>query len=175
MQLSSYWGSRAATAHAKSIDPFYPKVWTAQVISIIWKYSRSLWAYRNTIVHGATEAEITAKIRSALDDQARSLYTTFQTSPHFILTCHHYLFTCRSLHHLFCWSESPSYWSRIYRFSLLSRDPWRDWYRLYISYFHRININIRFIPSIIVHVFFPAIYSFSSFCQLWCPPPPPPS
>jgi hypothetical protein len=81
-RLSSYWGKEAA-AYAKTKDPSYPKVWMAQFISIVWKYSRSLWSYRNSIVHGAMDA--------------KSLYNTFRTSPHFILTHHQYLFTCRSL------------------------------------------------------------------------------
>ncbi len=97
--LSSYWG-KAAAVYAKTKDPYYPKVWMAQVTSIVWKYSRSLWSYRNSIVHGATDEEVTAKIRGALDDRAKSLYNSFWTSPHFILTCHHYLFTCRNAYDL---------------------------------------------------------------------------
>jgi hypothetical protein len=95
-RLSSRWG-RSVQSYLKSTDPTYPKTWTAQVISFLWKFSRSLWAYRNTIVHGATDQEIAAKIRSTLEDTARSLYRTFQTSPHFILPRHHYLFTSRSM------------------------------------------------------------------------------
>jgi hypothetical protein len=94
--LISYWG-KVAAAYTKTKDPSYPKVWMAQVISMVWKYSRSLWYYRNSIVHGATDEEVAAKIRGTLDDRAKSLYNTFWTSPQFILTCHHYLFTSRSL------------------------------------------------------------------------------
>jgi hypothetical protein len=36
-------------------------------------------------VHGATDQEIMAKLRGALEDHARSLYQTFQSFPHFIL------------------------------------------------------------------------------------------
>ncbi len=67
-QLSSRWG-KSVNGYLKSTDPSYPTAWTAQVISFIWKFSRSLWAYRNTIAHGATDQEIVAKIRSTLDDK----------------------------------------------------------------------------------------------------------
>jgi hypothetical protein len=95
-RLSSRWG-RSVQRYMKSTDPTYPKTWTAQVISFLWKFSRSLWAYRNTIVHGATDQEKAAKIRGTLEDTACSLYQTFQKSPHFILPHHHYLCTTRSL------------------------------------------------------------------------------
>ncbi len=112
-RLSSRWGT-AVAAYTKSTDHSYPQKWTAQVISSVWKFSRSLWSYRNTIVHGATDQEVAAKIRGTLDDQARSLYNTFHTSSHFILPRHHYLFTSRSLEQrlrldfdsLSCWIRS---------------------------------------------------------------------
>jgi hypothetical protein len=66
------------------------------------------------MVHGATDQEVAAKLRQTLDDQARSLYHTFHTSPHFILPRHHYLFTSRTLElrlrldydSLSCWLNS---------------------------------------------------------------------
>jgi hypothetical protein len=112
-RLSSRWGI-AVAAQTKSTDYSYPQKWTAQVILSVWKFSRSLWSYRNIIVHGATDQEIATKIRGTLDDQARSFYNTFHTSPQFILPCHHYLFTSRSLEQrlrldfdsLSCWIRS---------------------------------------------------------------------
>ncbi len=62
-------------------------------------------------MHGTTDKEVAAKIQGALDDQARSLYNTFQTSLHFILTHHHNLFTCQSLEqHLRLDFDSLSCW-----------------------------------------------------------------
>ncbi len=65
-------------------------------------------------MHGATDQEVAAKLRQTVDDQARSLYHTFHTSPHFILPRDHYLFTSRTLEQrlrldydsLSCWLRS---------------------------------------------------------------------
>jgi hypothetical protein len=63
-RFSSRWG-QAVSVHDRSTDPSYHKLWTAQAISFIWKYTRSLWSYRNTIVHGASDQEVAAKLRAA--------------------------------------------------------------------------------------------------------------
>ncbi len=58
-------------AYTKSTDYSYRQKWTAQVILSVWRFSRSLWSYRNTVVNGATDHEIATKICGTLDDHTR--------------------------------------------------------------------------------------------------------
>jgi hypothetical protein len=67
-RISVCWG-KAVAMYNKSTDPSYPTAWTTQTILLVWKFSCSLWIYRNTIVHGATDQEVAAKIRASLDDK----------------------------------------------------------------------------------------------------------
>jgi hypothetical protein len=66
-------------------------------INFLWKHIRSIWVYRNTVVHGSNDQGIAAKIRKASTDKVREYYNTFRTAPTFIRTRHKYLFTSRSL------------------------------------------------------------------------------
>jgi hypothetical protein len=63
----------------------------------IWKYTRSIWGYRNTVVHGATDKEQADKIKEQTATKVRDFYTKFRSTPSFILQRHHYLFTSRTL------------------------------------------------------------------------------
>ncbi len=61
-----------------------------------------------------TDQEIAAKIKESIHNQVCSLYSTFQSNSTFILSCHHYLFTSRSLEQclkldidsITCWTRS---------------------------------------------------------------------
>jgi hypothetical protein len=69
--------------------------WTAQAIQFLWKYTRTEWNYRNTVVHGATDQEM--EVRFITMTILQSLYNTFSNTPQFILPHHKYFFTSRTL------------------------------------------------------------------------------
>jgi hypothetical protein len=58
---------------------------------------RTEWNYRNTMVRGSNDQEMAAIIKKASTNKVREYYNTYRTTPTFILRCHHYLFTSRSL------------------------------------------------------------------------------
>jgi hypothetical protein len=97
-RLSRKWGAAVALYGNKQNDSTFQTTWTTQTINCLWKYTRSLWGFRNTVVHGATDQEMADKIREQTAAKIRNFYSTFHTTPHFILQCHHYLFTSRTLH-----------------------------------------------------------------------------
>ncbi len=96
-RLSRWWGLAVALYNKQPNATLYQTSWTAQTVKFLWKYTRSQWAYRNTVVHGATDQEMADKIKGKTIDKVKSLYTTFQSTPQFILPRHHYLFTTRTL------------------------------------------------------------------------------
>jgi hypothetical protein len=96
-RLSKKWGAAVALYHKMPSDSQVSTTWTKQAIQFIWKYTRSLWNHRNTVVHGSTDQEVANKIKASIEEQVTSFYHKFNTSPHFILQRHHYLFTSRTL------------------------------------------------------------------------------
>ena len=60
-------------------------IWTTQATTFLWKYTRQLWSYRNTVVHGANDQEKADKIRADIAEKVISLYSQFCTTPQFIL------------------------------------------------------------------------------------------
>jgi hypothetical protein len=78
-------------------DASIPLRWTAQAITFLWKYMRTEWNCRNTVVHGSNDKEMAAIIKKAPTDKVREYYNTYRTTPTFILPHRHYLFTSRSL------------------------------------------------------------------------------
>jgi hypothetical protein len=96
-RMSHQWGAAVASFRNKPNDTTSNTMWTAQAIAIFWKYLRSEWAYRNTVVHGSNDKEIAAQIKKASTDKVKEYYHTFRTTPNFILSRHQYLFTSRTL------------------------------------------------------------------------------
>lgn len=94
-RLSIKWGKAVALYHKAPPGSNIPKTWTTQAISQLWKFTRSLWAYRNTVVHGATDKEIADKIRAEITTKVTSLYTEYQANHNIILPKHKYLFSSR--------------------------------------------------------------------------------
>ncbi len=91
-RLSTKWGAAVASYQKQPSDSPISTTWTTQVIPLIWKYTRSLWNYRNTVDHGATDQEVANKIRASIAEKVTFLYHKFNTSPHFIFQRHHHLF-----------------------------------------------------------------------------------
>jgi hypothetical protein len=95
-RISKLWG-QAVVQLTQSSYSSLSTTWSAQTILYPWKYTRLIWINRNHIVHRKTDQEIATKIRESIHAKVCHLYGTFQTTPNFILACHHYLFTSRSL------------------------------------------------------------------------------
>ncbi len=94
-RLSHHWGAAEALYHKLPYDSNLQLLWTAQTIQFFWNHA--IWAYHNTVVHGATDQEMADKIQNIAMTKATSLYSTFHTAPHFILPRHKYLFTSETL------------------------------------------------------------------------------
>jgi hypothetical protein len=113
-RLSIKWGKAVALYHKAPPGSNISKTWTTQAVSQLWKFTRSLWAYRNTVVHGATDKEIANKIRTEITTKVTSLYTEYQANHNIILPKHKYLFSSRTLEQrlqldidsLHCWLRS---------------------------------------------------------------------
>ena len=95
-RISKLWGKTVSQIN-KSPFSSYPTTWAAQTILYLWQYTRVIWEHRNQVVHGATDQEKAARIKQAIDQQVRDLYSSFQNNPEFILTRHQYLFTNKSI------------------------------------------------------------------------------
>jgi hypothetical protein len=96
-RLSRHWGTAVAMFKKEPNDATSNTKWTSQAIACFWKYLRSEWAYRNTVVHGSNDQEMAEKIKKAATDKITDFYNTFRTTPNFILSRHRYLFTSRTL------------------------------------------------------------------------------
>jgi hypothetical protein len=96
-RLNKYWGAAVASFREDPKDASIPLCWTAQAITFLWKYRRTEWNYRNTVVHGSNDQEMAAIIKKASTNKVREYYNTYRTTPTFILPHHHYLFTSCSL------------------------------------------------------------------------------
>ena len=96
-RLSKKWGIAVAMLRNDLNNTSVSLRWTAQTINFLWKYMRTEWTYRNTVVHGSTAQEMADIIKKASTDKVREYYGTYRTNPTFILPRHQYLFTSRSL------------------------------------------------------------------------------
>jgi hypothetical protein len=96
-RLSRKWGAAVALYVNRTNDNTFQTTWTAHTITCLWKYTRSIWGYRNTVVHGATDKEKADKIIEQTTTKVREFYTKFHSTPSFILQRHHYLFTSLTL------------------------------------------------------------------------------
>jgi ribonuclease HI len=104
----AYWelspGSTASSAN----------LWTSSMIYLLWNYAKSIWTYRNEVVHVNTSTQIETYRWNRLRETVTEYYTMFSGNPSFLLPRHHYLFTDRTLEqrlkhtydHLSCWVRS---------------------------------------------------------------------
>jgi hypothetical protein len=90
--------------------------WSSQAIHFLWRFTRSMWAHRNGIVHGVDAQSAAARILQDLQDRVRTLYKEYDDNPQMILSTHSHLFTSRTLDqrlkhnydNLTCWLRSVS-------------------------------------------------------------------
>jgi hypothetical protein len=96
-RMSAKWGIAVALYNKVSHDSAIPMTWTAHAILQLWKFTRSLWTHRNTVVHGATDQEVAEKIRAEFTAKVTSLYAEYKANHNIILPKHKYVFTRHTL------------------------------------------------------------------------------
>ena len=62
------------------------------MVSLLWKYSLSLWGYRNAVVHGSNYEESAFKHLQEIQSKVSAAYDSFSSDPNSFLPRHHYLF-----------------------------------------------------------------------------------
>jgi hypothetical protein len=72
-------------------------MWPPYLFGYLWRYAKSLWNFRNTIVHGATVEEQARKAITTLHEKVTGLYEDFNRNPDMVLSWHQELFTSRPL------------------------------------------------------------------------------
>jgi hypothetical protein len=93
---SGKWGKAYAAYVGRSCTMQQQTSWSSLLVTLLWKYTRSLWQYRNKIIHGST-AEASAKHKLIqLQTEVTRLYSIFNLNPNFILPRHCYLFQHKS-------------------------------------------------------------------------------
>jgi hypothetical protein len=60
------------------------KQWSNQLITQLWKFSKSVWAYRNAVVHGQTEHLKVSKERLQMQAEVCLHFAAYQDNPHYI-------------------------------------------------------------------------------------------
>jgi hypothetical protein len=69
-RISTKWSQAYQSYCSKpNQEPPNAQPWAAQVVTIIWQYSSSLWSYRNGVKHGQTTAETIAKDLAKIQQQ----------------------------------------------------------------------------------------------------------
>ncbi len=95
-RVSLHW-----TKAYQELSPGYTassaNLWTSSMIYLLWNYAKSIWTYRNEVVHVNTSTQIETYRWNRLRETVTEYYTTFLETPSFLLPRHHYLFTDRTL------------------------------------------------------------------------------
>jgi hypothetical protein len=94
-RISQKWASAARQYDTLPHQPEADFQWTSLLIAALWRYTKSLWYYRNEIVHGATVEEQAQCRLAALQNRIID-YTEFQNNDHLVLQRHQNLFTAKT-------------------------------------------------------------------------------
>jgi len=95
-RISMKWAS-AVHQYNRTLYPDTGLHWSSLLISALWKYSRTLWRFRNGIIHGATVAEQANKQIEQLRTKITNYYETYADNPDIVLPRHASLFTTKSM------------------------------------------------------------------------------
>jgi hypothetical protein len=71
--------------------------WSSLLITALWRYSRALWNFRNTVVHGVTIKEQVRRRISTLHLQIEQHYAAYIADNSYVLPRHHPLFNTRTV------------------------------------------------------------------------------
>jgi hypothetical protein len=71
--------------------------WASVLIAALWRYSKTLWRFRNEVVHGSTVEEQAKLQLQTLNNKLESYYQRYLHNPDIVLARHQFLFTSRSL------------------------------------------------------------------------------
>jgi hypothetical protein len=95
--LGCMWSSALLHYRKQSQDQVIGTRWASFLVSAEWKFTRSLWAHRNLVLHGATVEETVQRQVQKLHGQVQSLYQQYLQDNSIVLPRHSYLFTSKTL------------------------------------------------------------------------------
>ncbi len=92
-RISKWWRVAFLCGKGPSlrVDP-----WAKELVRALWEYSKTLWTYRNGVVHGATVEEEILRDREKLGQQVDDAFNQFQRDPFIVSPQFSFLFTKKS-------------------------------------------------------------------------------
>jgi hypothetical protein len=95
-RISRQWAS-AVTQYNSTPLPDAGLQWSSLLIATLWRFSCSLWKYRNEVVHGATVEDQVQLQLSQLQEKIVQYYTAYEENPSIVLPRHQIMFTSRTM------------------------------------------------------------------------------
>ena len=96
-RASTKWAAAAQQFNTLPKSPDSALHWTSLLIAALWRFSKSMWQYRNEVVHGATVEEQAQWQIKSLKERITTLYQSHSENQNMLLPRHQYLFTQRTL------------------------------------------------------------------------------
>lgn len=81
-------GKRLSSATIHSLS----QQWSTKLIMQLWQFSKTIWAYRNAVVHGQTEFSRVSKERLSMQTLVSQHYAAYQDNQHYIPRSRSFLF-----------------------------------------------------------------------------------
>jgi hypothetical protein len=83
---------RKFSCHFHSAADPIGSTWTKHLVVALWTHTKSIWKYRNRIIHGHDIAEQKQRDRTSLMEQVEEAYATYNEDPFIIPRSMMYLF-----------------------------------------------------------------------------------
>ncbi len=96
--------------------------WMNQLINQLWLFSKRIWKYRNSVVHGQAQQFYLSKTLSGLRKKVTALYSRFQSDPFMVPQARNFLFNKPLEATLAMDTESVRAWIRSVEEALLTRE-----------------------------------------------------
>ncbi len=96
-RISLKWSQAVHSYHSSTSPMFDANRWAAKFIFCLWQFTKQLWTFRNQLVNGDTVEETVSAQLNLLHGKVTHHYNQYQESTAYVLPCHEYLFTQRSL------------------------------------------------------------------------------
>ncbi len=87
-RISKKWASAALQYNTLPHFPESDLQWASLLVAGLWRFSSSIWHFRNEVVHGATVEEQAQRRLASLRAQSTQYYNTYLENPHIILPRH---------------------------------------------------------------------------------------